>query len=102
MSLYNESLSKFRKVAPLFRYFMLFYVILAMLPIHTFTGSNIQSIVADGLMGRYTNFSRVIWSILFVLGCITNDTMLVSGLVFFVFWDSDKNKDKKDQGHRYV
>jgi len=102
MSLYNESLLQFKKVAPFFRYFLLAYVILAMLPIHTYTGSNIQSIIADGLMGHYTNFMRVLWSILFGLGFITNDTMLVCGLLFFAFWDSNKNKDKKDKGHRYV
>ena len=102
MSVLNNSTNHFRKVAPYFRYFMLFYVLLAMLPIHTFTGSNIQSIVGDGLMGHGTNMMRVLWAILYLFGFLTNDTLLISGLIFFVFWDSDKNKDEKDKGHRYI
>jgi hypothetical protein len=105
MSLLNSSINNFLKIAPYIRNFLLFYVILAVLPIHTYTGSNIQSIVADGLMGNRIinpNISRILWVVLFVFGFITKDFMIISGLIFFVFWDSDKNKDKTDQGRRYV
>ena len=106
MTSYQESLRLFSKIAPFLRYFLLFYVILAMLPIHKITGSNIQSIVADGLMGYsnslYLDFMRTLWAILYIFAFLTNDTMLISGLIFFAFWDSNKNKDKKDKGHRYI
>tara|TARA_Y100001938_G_scaffold101377_1_gene138522 strand:- start:608 stop:928 length:321 start_codon:yes stop_codon:yes gene_type:complete len=106
MTAYQESLRLFRKIAPFFRYFLLFYVILAMLPIHRITGSNIQSIIADGLMGHYNTLAldirRILWAILYIFAFLTNDTMLIAGLIFFTFWNSDNNKDNKDKGHRYI
>ena len=85
-SVLSNSTTQFRKIAPYFRYFLLFYVILAMLPIHRLTGSNIQSIVGDGLLGHGTNIMRVLWTVLYLFAFLTNDIQLIAGLIFFAFY----------------
>lgn len=88
--------------------FLIVFLVIALLPIHKLTGSNIQSIFIDGIL-HYSNYNKpikVISHTLFTLLCIsayyTNDGVLFGLLLFFYFFDSDVNKDKKDKGRWYV
>jgi len=90
------------------KFLLLIFLVIASLPIHLVTGSNIQSVIGDGFY-HYMNYNRfmgtifhTLITILFVLAYKNKDTMLFCLLLFFVFHDTDRNKEIKDRGHWYV
>ena len=88
--------------------FLLVFLVTASLPIHLVTGSNIQSVIGDGLY-HYMNYNKFMATIfhttvtlIFLLAYQTKDPMLFGLLLFFILHDTDRNKDKKDKGHWYI
>ena len=88
--------------------FLLVFLVVASLPIHLVTGSNIQSVIGDGVY-HYMNYNKIMstvfhltMTLLFMVAYQTNDAILFGLLLFFNFHDTDRNKDAKDRGHWYV
>lgn len=103
MTAYQESLRLFRKIAPGIKVFLILYLVIMALPIHHLTGSNIQSIIADGIFHYiHYEFRRILWSVVMVYAYLTNDSVMIGLLLFFFFFSSNVNKDKKDKGHYYI
>ena len=104
----KDYVNHFRKISWSVKLFLLIFLIIASLPIHSLTGSNIQSIIADGIY-HYTNYNKplmfithVLITMLFILAYLTDDAILFGLLLFFNFHDTDRNKDKKDKGKWYI
>tara|TARA_B100001057_G_C22590759_1_gene848871 strand:+ start:229 stop:540 length:312 start_codon:yes stop_codon:yes gene_type:complete len=102
-------LNQLKKINNYSKIFFMGFLVLDVLPIHTMTGSNIQSIIADGFIHYFLRYNDIVYSIsrilmviLFVSAYYTNDTMLLGLLIFFNFWKTSYNKDEKDKGHWYV
>ena len=103
MTAYQESIRLFRKIAPGIKVFLILYLVIMALPIHHLTGSNIQSIIADGIFHYiHYEFRRILWSVVMVYAYLTNDSVMIGLLLFFLFFNSNVNKDKKDKGHYYI
>ena len=103
-----RSIDGLQKYSNNIKIFLLIFLVIASLPIHLVTGSNIQSVIGDGFY-HYMNYNRLMGTIfhtlitiLFVLAYQTKDSMLFCLVLFFIFHDTDRNKDLKDQGHWYV
>jgi len=111
MKVVNDLLSSIgglEKYSNTIKIFLLIFLVIASLPIHLVTGSNIQSVIGDGFY-HYMNYNRLMGTIfhtlitiLFVLAYLTKDPMLFCLLLFFILHDTDRNKDRKEQGHWYV
>ena len=103
MSSIKDYVDKFKTISYIPKYFLLFFLVVAVLPIHQVTGSNIQSIIGDGIY-HYANYNTFAFAVshsfialLFVLAYLTNDGILFGLLLFFNFHDTNRNKDKKDK-----
>tara|TARA_Y100000389_G_scaffold15288_1_gene13533 strand:- start:605 stop:931 length:327 start_codon:yes stop_codon:yes gene_type:complete len=108
MSSIKDYVDKFKTISYIPKYFLLFFLVVAILPIHQVTGSNIQSIIGDGIYhySIYTKFTFALFhtfiALLFVLAYLTNDGILFGLLLFFIFHDTNRNKDKKDRDKWYI
>jgi len=103
-----RSIGGLDKYSSIIKMFLLVFLVIASLPIHLVTGSNIQSVIGDGIY-HYANYNKsmaiifhTLITVIFLLSYQTKDPMLFGLLLFFILHDTDKNKDKKDRGHWYV
>ena len=104
MSSIKYYIDNFKNISYIPKYFLLFFLVVAVLPIHQVTGSNIQSIIGDGIYHYTLTFAlfHSFVALLFVLAYLTNDGILFGLLLFFIFHDTNRNKDKKDKGKWYI
>jgi isoprenylcysteine carboxyl methyltransferase (ICMT) family protein YpbQ len=108
MSSIKDYVNTFKTISYIPKIFLLFFLVIAVLPIHKVTGSNIQSIIGDGIYhyGNYNKFTfalvHSLVALLFVLSYLTNDGILFGLLLFFNFHDTNRNKDKKDRDKWYI
>jgi hypothetical protein len=108
MSSIKDYVNTFKTISYIPKIFLLFFLVIAVLPIHKVTGSNIQSIIGDGIYhyGNYNKFTfalvHSLVALLFVLSYLTNDGILFGLLLFFNFHETNRNKDKKDRDKWYI
>jgi len=108
MGFIKDYIDIFKTISYIPKYFLLFFLVVAVLPIHQVTGSNIQSIIGDGIY-HYSSYNKFTFALvhslvalLFVLAYLTNDGILFGLLLFFNFHDTNRNKDKKDRDKWYI
>jgi len=92
MSVYINSVSQFRKIAPGLKIFLIVYIVfMLILPIDQLLSVNIQKKVVNGFDDiTNSNIRRIVVGIIMGYAFLINDAMLVGLLVFFAYHNRKK------------
>jgi len=92
MTILNDSVSQFRRIAPGLKTFLIIYLAFQFFPIYDLTGSTIQPMIGD-LQHRYihSNLRRILVTLVLIYSYLINDPMLVALMVCFILHKTSIN-----------